>query len=366
MTTARPRIVLVAPDLRTPGGQAVQARALATLLRADGFRLTFLSTTPAFPRGLRWVRRWPFVRTALNEALVLPSLRAVRGADAVIVFAAAYWSFVLSALPALVASRLAGARTILAYHSGEADDHLRRWRVLVRPWLKLAHAIVVPSPYLERVFARHGFPTVRIPNVVDTGRFRFRDRRALAPRNLEAHYRVDDVVRAFARLRARHPAATLTIAGVGREGERLRRLAAALGSRGIRFVGAVAPSAMPGLYDDADVFVNASSVDNQPVSVLEAFASGLPVVTTAPGGIADLVEDRRTGRVVPIADPTALAAAVSSLLNEPDRARALAWRARDEVAAYSWPRVRPLWMEVLCRTGIPSFRVREAASYTRS
>src|SRR4029077_2440746 len=99
----------------------------------EGCRLTFIATSREFPRGARWVRRFPYLRTALNEALYLPALRAIAGADAVIVFSASYWSFVLAPLPALVASWLAGARTVLAYHSGEAEDHLGRWRGLVHP-----------------------------------------------------------------------------------------------------------------------------------------------------------------------------------------------------------------------------------------
>jgi len=80
--------------------------------------------------------------------------------------------------------------------------------------------------------------------------------------------------------------ATLTLAGSGSEEQRLRRMAASIEAGGIRFVGRVDPTAMPGLYDEADVFVNSSVVDNQPLSVLEAFAAGLPVVSTATGAIA--------------------------------------------------------------------------------
>src|SRR5882672_9722134 len=156
------RVVVIAPDARTPGGQAVQARALAKLLCREGFRVTFVSTRRRFPRGLRFVQEWRYVRTLLNEILYVAALRALRGADAAIVFSASYWSFLLAPLPALLAGRLLRVRTILAYHSGEADDHLDRWGVLVHPWLRQADAIVVPSAHLERVFARHGYSPLRI------------------------------------------------------------------------------------------------------------------------------------------------------------------------------------------------------------
>ncbi|TMI74532.1 MAG: glycosyltransferase family 4 protein, partial [Bacillati bacterium ANGP1] len=78
-------------------------------------------------------------------------------------------------------------------------------------------------------------------------------------------------------------------------------------------------------------------------SVLEAFAAGLPVVSTATGGIAALVRDGDTGLIVPAGDPSAMAKAVTALLDDSDRARRMARRARREVEAYGWSRVRERW-----------------------
>jgi glycosyltransferase involved in cell wall biosynthesis len=68
-----------------------------------------------------------------------------------------------------------------------------------------------------------------------------------------------------------------------------------MAGEGVRFVGKVDPAAMPEMLDQADIFVNASVVDNQPVSLLEAFASGLPVVSTPTGDIAAMVRHEETG-----------------------------------------------------------------------
>jgi len=287
----------------------------------------------------------------LNQALYLPSLTRLRHSDVIHIFSASYWSFLLSSLPAMLAARGLGKRIVLNYHSGEAADHLARWGSLVHPWLRLADVIVVPSEYLRAVFARHGYRTPVVPNVVDASRFCYRDRAPLQPRllstrNLESHYRVDNTLEAFALLKTRYPEATLTVAGSGSEDWRLRRLASSLEASGIRFVGRVEPVAMPDLCGAADIFVNSSVVDNQPLSVLEAFAAGLSVVSTATGGIADLVRDGDTGLIVAAGDPSAMAKAVTALLEDPDRARRMARRARAEVEAYSWPRVRERWATV--------------------
>ena len=344
-------MAIIAPSLEILGGQGVQARALHDALRGDGYEVSFIPIDPAFPPGLRWLRRLPYARTVLNQALYLPGLPRVRRADVAHVFAASYWSFLLAPAPAILAARGFGKRVVLHYHSGEADDHLTRWDRAVRPWLALVHAIVVPSEYLRRVFGRHGYEAQVIPNVVDAGAFRFRERARLRPRllsvrNLEPHYGVDVVLRAHALLARRRPDATLTVAGYGGAERALRRLADSLGAPGVRFVGRVEPPGMPALYDGADVFLNASIVDNQPVSILEAQLAGLPVVSTPTGDIARMVRHRETGLVVPPGDPGALAEAVTALLQEPDLARRIAARARWEAAGHSWSRVRGAWSEV--------------------
>jgi len=343
-----PSIALVAPSLEILGGQGVQAHALAGALRNDGYEVTLLPVNPRFPPGLQWLRRYPYVRTLLNQSLYLPSLLRLRRADVAHVFSTSYWSFLLSPVPAILAARGLGKRIVLHYHSGLAEDHLANWGTLVHPWLRLVDEIVVPSVYLRNVFARHRYRALVIPNVVDTSRFRYRERLPLRPhllstRNLESFYRVDNTLEAFVLLKARYPKAILTIAGYGREEGRLRRLAASLGSDGIRFVGRVEPEDTPGLYDEADIFVNSSVVDNQPVSVLEAFASGLPVVSTGTGDISNMVHDGETGLLVPPGDPAAMAKAVTSLMENQDLALCMARRAKQEIEQYTWPRVREQW-----------------------
>jgi len=352
---ARPlRIAMVAPGRGATGGQETQASTLEDRLRADGHRVRRIPIDPAPPASLQWVRDVRYARTLLNEALYCRSLPALRDADVVHVFSASYWSFLLAPLPALLAGRLFGRRLVLHYHSGEAEEHLRRWGMLVHPWLRLADTLVVPSLYLREVFAAHGYQTRLIPNVIETERFRFRSRVPLQPRfvstrNLDAGYRVDVTLRAFALLRERFPDATLLVAGCGREEDRLRALASDLGGQGIRFLGALDRAHMPQLLDRSDVLLNASVVDNQPVSILEAFASGLSVVTTAPGDLRHMVRDGETGSVVPPGDPRAMAAAAEALLTNPDRAARIAARARREAERHAWSAVRDDWMRAYGR-----------------
>jgi len=89
--------------------------------------------------------------------------------------------------------------------------------------------------------------------------------------------------------------------------------------------------------------LNSSVIDNQPVSILEAFASGLPVVSTATGDIPAMVRGGEAGMLVPAGDSAAMADAVAGLLENPDRALRMARRGRDEAREYGWTRVREAW-----------------------
>ena len=363
----RPRVAMVAPSLDIVGGQGVQAQALLDALRRDGWDAWRVPIDPAFPTGLRWLRDLPYARTLLNEALYLPSLRGLRPADTVHVFSASYWSFLLAPVPAMAAARRWGKRVVLHYHSGEAEDHLGRWGRRVHPWLRLADEIVVPSEYLRDVFARHGYRTRVIPNVVDTSSFRFRPRHPLRPRfvsarNFESHYRVDNTLEAFAIVKRRHPGATLALAGGGSLEARLRERVFALGAPDVRFCGRRAPRDMPGFYDEADVFLNSSVVDNQPVSVLEAFAAGLPVISTATGDIGRMLRHGDTGLIVPADDPRAMASAATWLLERPGEALRMAQRARKEAEKYSWPAVREAWTETYLAGAAAALSVRGTPS----
>ncbi len=349
-------VALVAPTMELLGGNTIQAYALAQALRAEGCEVAFVPINPRFPRGVSWLRRYRYVRTVVNEALYVPTLLRIRGANVTHIVSAAGSSFIVASLPAILAARMLGTRVVLHYHSGKGPDHLARWGPLVHPWLRLVDEIVVPSEYLRSVFAQHGYRVRVIRNIIDTAQFAYRERRTLRPRllstrALEPLYRVDNTLEAFFRVQARFPNATLTLAGYGTEEGRLRRLAALSGTDGVRFVGRIEPEAMPRLLNEADVFVNSSVIDNQPVSVLEAFAAGLPVVSTNPGDLAALVRNGETGLVVPPEDPGAMADAVTRLLNDIEYAMTLSQRARHEVERYTWPHVRHEWAAAYAGNG---------------
>jgi glycosyltransferase involved in cell wall biosynthesis len=331
------RVLLVAPGIDILGGQAVQAARLLARLRAEPtLEVGFLPINPPFPAPLRRWQGIKYVRSLRTSLLYWLALaREVRRYDVLHIFSASYFSFVISPTPAILAGKLCGKRTLLNYRSGEAADHLQRWATAVST-LKWVDEVVVPSGYLVDVFARFGIGARSIFNIVETDRFRFRARRPLRPhflsnRNLEPLYNVGCVLRAFAAIQARFPDARLTVAGDGSQRSALEQLARTLRLHNVAFIGRVAPERMPALYDAADIYLNSSDIDNMPGSIIEAFAAGLPVVTTDAGGIAEAVQHGTTGLVAAPRDVAALARHLGELVGDPLRRRAMGCAGRRTV-----------------------------------
>jgi glycosyltransferase involved in cell wall biosynthesis len=118
----------------------------------------------------------------------------------------------------------------------------------------------------------------------------------------------------------------------GAAAENLVRMAAA--TRSIELMGAVPPEDMPGIYAAADIFCLPSWWEAMPLSLLEAMAAGLPVVATAVGDVARVVEDEVSGMLVPPRDSTRLAAALVCLLLDPEMRERLGRSARARVEGH--------------------------------
>jgi L-malate glycosyltransferase len=344
------RVAIVAASLRYVGGQSVQADLLLRHWRDDeSVSATLIPIDPPLPRMLSWAERIPGLRTIVRQPFYLAALwRGLKHAHIAHIFSASYWSFLIAPLPAWIIARLQGKKTLVHYHSGEARDHFRRFRSAV-PLLHRMGTLVVPSGYLVDVFREFGLNAEVVPNVVDLSQFSFRLRQPLRPhlictRGFHPYYRVDLVVRAFAEVCKHYPNARLDLVGGGPSEQEIRRLVAELNLSGIHFLGVVPYSGIAHLYDAADLFVNASSLDNMPVSVLEGFASGTPVISTAPEGMTYLVEDERTGLLSPPGDANALAANILRVLGDANLATRLAKNAREELQRYCWDTVREQWL----------------------
>ncbi len=352
------RVLIVGPSIRYLGGQAVQAaRLLAELRTIPSLDVEYLVVDPALPIPLNFLQRIPLVRTIVTSmAYVFTLFWRVPRYDVIHIFSASYWSFLLAPTPAILIGRLFGKHVLLNYHSGQADDHLVHWGWHAKPIMRMADTAVVPTEYLVDVFRRHGITAIAIANHIDLAAMRERVRSTIRPRflsnrNLEALYNVGATVSAFATVQGVYPEASLVIAGDGSQRESLRAQVASLALNHVQFVGPVVPQNMAEYYDAADVYVNASLIDNMPLSILEAYASRLPVVTSDAGGIPWIASDGQTALVVPVNSSDALSAAMLNVLSHPEAARERAAAAREFVESrFVWDKVSAAWQTAYGQT----------------
>ena len=360
------RVLIVAPSLRYVGGQAIQAQRLLRYLQGEKWAIAdFLPVDPVLPAPLDLLQRIKIVRTVVTSIAYLTSLvRTVPRYHVIHAFSASYWSFLLAPAPAILVARLLGKRVIVNYRSGEADDHLRRWGWHARPLLGLASLIVVPSMYLVQVFKQFKLAAEVVPNFLDLDQLPYRRRvvvrpRFLSNRNFEIHYNVAAVLRAFGEIQRVHPDAEMDVVGDGPLKVELHALASALKLRNVQFIGQVKPEGMAAFYEKNDIYLNSPTIDNMPNSVIEAFATGVPVVSSDAGGIPFIVRDGENGLLAPSGDADALARAALRLLSDSGLAVRLADQARAEaISRYSWGAARDGWKQAY--SGVSDTAVAEA------
>ena len=245
---------------------------------------------------------------------------------------------------------------VLTLRSGDLPELARRHPRRVARLLRSAAAVTAPSRYLVDQMRHYRSDVILLPNPLDLGRYQFTVRERPRPtltwlRAFKRLYNPSLAIQVVALLKSQFPDVHLTMIGpdVG-DGSfaESRRLAdeVELADR-VHFPGRVPKDAVPAWMSQGDIFLNTTNVDNTPVSVLEAMACGLCVVSTNVGGIPYLLEHEYDSLLVAPNDPDAMAAAVSRLLTEPTLAEQLSRNAHEKVKRFDWSVVLPQWDSLL-------------------
>jgi len=352
-----PRVCVVGPLPPPEGGMANQTRQLAELLRGEGLGVEIVRTN--VPYSPAWIAQTRGARSVVRLASYAKSLWTAFGrCDVIHLMANSGWAWHLFAVPALWIAWLRGRAVVVNYRGGEAERFLTGSSRLVRLSMSRARIVAVPSRFLRKIFARHGVPAEVVPNIVDLKLFAPRAMPGVLPasphivvtRNLEWIYDNETAIRALALVRPQFPSCRMSIAGTGPELARLRQTAIACGvGDAVSFLGRLDRDAIAALYKTADIALNPSRVDNMPNSILEALASGVPVVSTQVGGVPYMVDHGRTALLVPPQEPQPMADAVVRLLRDRELAQRIASAGLQDVQQFGWSAVKDQWIDIYAR-----------------
>lgn len=245
---------------------------------------------------------------------------------------------------------------VLTLHGGNLPQFAHRWPGRVRHLLEAAAVVTTPSRYLLEAMQSYRAELELLPNALDLEAYPFRLRQAVRPRLVwlrafNAIYNPALVSRVIARLTGELPDVAATMIGPDKGDGSLahtQQTAAELGvAERISYAGRVTKADVPGHLARGDIFLNTADIDNAPVSVVEAMACGLPVVSTNVGGIGHLLRDRVDALLVPPDAPAAMADAVRRLVDDPALAARLSAAGRDATMGRDWANLLPCWERLL-------------------
>jgi len=325
-------------------GAMPYCEALSTELEGRGWRVRRCASSST------WMAR--------GFKQVSAALRGGRRLDAVIVDVFSTRGFVGAELVARLA-RIRGLPVVLILQGGDLVKRADRNRRRVKWLLQGATAIVTPSMYLrEELRSRVDVDVVYLPNGLPLQQYTFVERRPAEPhliwlRALHRGYDPLMALKALALVRLRFPEATLVFGGPDKgDGTRVRleREAKRLGLNGhVEFRGNVAKAEVPAFLSSGDIFLNTTRAESFGVSVMEAGACGLCVVSTDAGEAPYLWKDRHDALLVPVGDSGAMASAVLRILDDPDLALSLSRNARANAERFEWSAIMPQWEDLLSK-----------------
>lgn len=238
-------------------------------------------------------------------------------------------------------------------HGGNLPERIKKSPKLSKSIFSNSFINVAPSEYLSKAFQKEGYKTICIPNTLDFNLYKFKERKVLEPKILYVRsfadiYNPEMAIKTLYELKKEYPKAKLCMVGPDRDGtlNKVKELVLELNLvNAVEFTGVLTKTQWHRKAIDYDIFINTSNIDNMPVSIIEAMALGLPVVTTNVGGIKYLINNNINGILVNPDDSQAMTNAIVNLIK--NGAGNIAKKAREQAEEFQWEVVKHKWNELL-------------------
>ena len=250
--------------------------------------------------------------------------------------------------------RLLGLKYIPFLHGGNLPQRLESHPVLCGMVFNHSYVNIAPSSYLLEAFRNQGYTNMAyVPNTIDIDCYLNKERKFASPkllwvRSFATIYNPTMAVRVLQQLQKYHPEATLCMVGSDKDGSlvKTQQLARDLGVS-VVFAGKLTKQEWATLAQEYDIFINTTHFDNMPVSVIEAMALGLAVVSTNVGGIPFLLEDQKEAILVADNEVSEMVFAIQQLIDDPNLFQELTTNASQKAITFDWEIVKEQWFKIL-------------------
>ncbi|HEU4495770.1 MAG TPA: glycosyltransferase family 4 protein [Flavobacterium sp.] len=327
-------LLYIGNKLSKHGYSVTSIETLGPLLETAGFSLAYASEKKNKPLRL--------------YDMLLKTASSIKKSDYILIdtySTSNFWyAFLISQL-----ARLLKIKYLPILHGGNLPKRLQANAFCSRLIFKNAFKNIAPSKYLQHEFATKGFETLYIPNAIEIKKYHFRQRDNIKPRLLwvrafDKIYNPQMAIEVFKIVRENFAEASLCMVGPDKDGSlgRAKELADKYGLP-VVFTGRLPKAEWLSLAADYDIFLNTTHFDNMPVSVIEAMALGLPIVSTSVGGIPYLLENNADAILVEDGAVEEMASAIMKLCGSAELAVRLCAAARKKVLAFDWDEVKEAW-----------------------
>lgn len=336
----RKRLLYIGNALSNKGRTVTTIETLSLLLRQEGYDVEVTSTiSNKLLRMLDMMRALLRSRKSIDSVLI--DTYSTSNFWYAVIIASLCRTFSIPYIPIL--------------HGGNLPHRLKNNAKICKQLFGSAQINVVPSGYLYNAFAKAGFSNlILIPNTIELAEYPFKERTVFKPnllwvRSFAEIYNPLMAVQVLEKLHQRYPEATLTMVGPDKDGSLiLCEEYARKNSLSVHFTGRLSKEDWTSLAQDLDVFISTTNFDNTPVSVIEAMALGLPVISTNVGGMPYLIDDGVNGLLTPPEEVTSFVTKIIYLLNNVGKTHELTLKARQKAETFNWSVVKHQWDEVLC------------------
>ncbi len=323
------KILFVTKYIESAGGISGQVRLLRECLIKEGHVADVFSTDGSVVKRL---------------GMFSQLMRKARGYDVLHIHCCSYVGFFSAILGVTVARRL-GKRCVCTYHGGGAESFFNRYTWLVKRYLNRTDANIVLSGFLAQVFDKYGIKYHIIPNILEADDSHYRKRTTVSPRfisvrTLQPLYNVQCIIRAFAIVKEKIHDAILYILSDGPERNKLEALVRELNLSDVQFIGRVPNTDVYDFLDKADVFVSMPTIDNQPMSVLEAFKCGLLVISSRVGGVPYMIDECENGLMVESNNHVELAEKMIWCINHQNESVRMMQEGYRSLEKYQWKTIK--------------------------